>query len=142
MTTLHAELIIYNGTVRTIDPLHPTAEAVAVADGRILAVGKLEDVEALAHANTRRLNLEGRSLIPGFNDAHAHLWKVGMLLTTMIDARLAAAQDIPAIVRAFTDRANTSPAGTWLLGRGYNNVTLPEGRHPTHYDLDQASTDH
>jgi predicted amidohydrolase YtcJ len=142
MTGPHAELIIHNGTIRTMDALHPTAEAVAVADGRILAVGQLESVEATAHANTRRLDLAGRTLIPGFNDAHVHLWKVGMLLTSMIDARIAATPDIPAIVAAYRARAARTPAGKWLVGRGYNNVTLPEHRHPTRHDLDQASTAH
>ncbi len=83
---MHAELILYNGAIHTMDPLHPAAEAVAVADGRILAVGQLEDVEATAHANTRRLDLAGRTLIPGFNDAHAHLWQIGMLLLAKQDA--------------------------------------------------------
>ncbi len=140
--TTHAELIIHNGTIHTMDPLHPLVEAVAVANGRILAVGQLEAVEATAHANTRRLDLEGRTLIPGFNDAHVHLWKVGMLLTSMIDARQSAAPTISAIVEAFRARAAQAPAGTWLTGRGYNNVTLPERRHPTRQELDQASAEH
>jgi hypothetical protein len=142
MPTLHAETIIYNGTIRTMDALHPTAEAVAIANGRILAVGTLEDVEATVHANTRRIDLAGRTLIPGFNDAHVHLWKVGMLLTVMLDARPAATPTIPAIVAAYKARAAKTPDGAWIVGRGYNNVTLPEGRHPTRHDLDAASTAH
>jgi predicted amidohydrolase YtcJ len=142
MPTLHAETIIFNGTIRTMDAVHPSAEAVAVANGRILAVGTLEDVEATAHANTKRIDLAGRTLIPGFNDAHVHLWKVGMLLTIMLDARLAATPTIPAIVSAFKARADQTPQGGWITGRGYNNVTLPEGRHPTRHDLDQATTAH
>lgn len=134
--------MIYNGTIRTMDVLHPTAEAVAIANGRIIAVGTLEDVEALTHANTKRIDLAGRTLIPGFNDAHIHLWKVGMLLTVMLDARPAATPNIPAIVAAYTARAAKTPDGGWIVGRGYHNLTLPEGRHPTRHDLDQASTTH
>ncbi len=142
MTILHAELIIHNGTIHTMDPLHPSAEAVAVANGRIIAVGQLEAVDATAHPNTRRLNLGGRTMLPGFYDAHVHLWKVGMLLTTMIDVRPSAAQDIAAIIGAFHARTAVTPAGTWLIGRGYNNATLPEQRHPNRFDLDQASAQH
>src|SRR4051794_4259872 len=105
MPSLHAELIIHNGTIRTMEAQHPTAEAVAVTNGRILAVGALEAVESTAHANTRRLDLAGRTLIPGFNDAHVHLWKVGMLLTSMLDARQTALPTISAIVEGFRARA-------------------------------------
>ncbi len=79
MTTIRAELILYNGPIHTIDPLHPVAEAVAVAGGRIIAVGLLEEIEATTHANTRRIDLAGRTLIPGFNDAHINMCKVGLM---------------------------------------------------------------
>ena len=78
MTATRAELIFHNGTIRTMDAQHPIAEALAVAGGRVSAVGLLEAVEATAHANTRRIDLEGRTLIPGFNDAHAHLCAAGL----------------------------------------------------------------
>jgi len=142
MPQLHSETILYNGTIRTMDVLHPTVEAVAVANGKILALGSLEEIEATAHANTRRIDLSGRTLLPGFNDAHTHLWKVGMFLTLWVDARAAATPAIPAIVEAFKARASRTEGSTWITGRGYNNLTLPEHRHPTRQDLDQASTTH
>jgi predicted amidohydrolase YtcJ len=140
----HAELIFTNGVIHTMDFMRdvPRAEAVATANGRILAVGTLAEVEATTNAKTKRIDLAGRTLIPGLNDAHVHVWKVGLLLTTMLDARPAATPDIPSIVAAFRARAATVPAGTWLTGRGYNNVVLPEHRHPTCADLDAASTAH
>jgi predicted amidohydrolase YtcJ len=75
---LRAELIFTNGTIHTLDPDQPIPEAVAVANGRILAVGALEEVERTAHANTRRIDLHGRTLMPGFNDAHLYLLKWGL----------------------------------------------------------------
>src|ERR1700694_3921435 len=138
----HAELIIFNGTIHTLDTAHPSAEAVAVGNGKILAVGTLDAVETLTHANTRRIDLQGRTLIPGFNDAHIHLWKVGMLLTGMLDLRPANAPGIPAIVNAFRLRAEQVPAGSWIVGRGYHESALAEHRHPTRADLDAASPHH
>src|SRR5216683_2403864 len=73
MTTPRAEIIISNGTIRTLDAAAPTAEAVAIANGRIVAAGTPDSVEALAHANTRRIDLKGRTLLPGFYPARMAL---------------------------------------------------------------------
>ncbi|MCB9457592.1 MAG: amidohydrolase [Anaerolineaceae bacterium] len=135
--------LFHNGTIHTIDPHYPAPEAVLVGDdGRIAAVGTLAEVEAAARPGTQRVNLGGRTLLPGFNDAHVHIWKMGLLLTIQVDARKGLAPDIPAIVRLFRERAATLPAGTWVAGRGYNEADLPERRHLTRHDLDAASTDH
>ncbi|MGQ9908592.1 MAG: amidohydrolase [Candidatus Flexifilum sp.] len=132
-------LIFDNGLIHTLDPARPTAECLVVGDdGRIVYVG---DRDA-APAHARRIDLAGATLLPGFNDAHVHIWKLGLLLTVQVDARKAAAPDIPAIIAAFKARAAVTPPGQWLTGRGYNEVDLPEGRHPTRHDLDQASTEH
>jgi len=138
----HAELIIQNGTIHTMDPAIPNAEAVAVQGNKILAVGSWEEIQHLAHSNTRRIDLAGRTLIPGFNDAHLHLWKLGLLLTTMLDARSAAAPDIPTLINAFRARAAQTTLGGWVTGRGYHENALAERRHPTRHDLDAASADH
>src|SRR5579864_2345636 len=144
MTTAHphAELLLHHGTIHTLDPAHPRAEAVAISNGKILAVGALDELETFTHPNTRRIDLEGRTLLPGFNDAHIHLWKVGMLLTQMVDTRLSVTPTIPTIVQAFRARAAQTPTGSWLTGRGYHELTLPEHRHPTRYELDAASGAH
>src|SRR6266851_5935492 len=78
MTTPRAEIIISNGTIRTLDAATPTAEAVAIANGRVVAVGTPDSVEALAHANTRRIDLKGRTLLPGFYPA-----RIGLPTNTM-----------------------------------------------------------
>src|SRR5205814_9038623 len=72
----------------------------------------------------------------GFNDAHAHIWKIGHLLTTMLDVRRSTSiADLAARVRAFAARL---PPGAWLQGRGYNEAALDERRAPTRWDLDCA----
>ncbi len=100
MTTIRAELILYNGPIHTIDPLHPVAEAVAVAGGRIIAVGLLEEIEATTHANTRRIDLAGRTLIPGFNDAHINMCKVGLLMNSVAEDTASGANLEAAILTA------------------------------------------
>ncbi len=136
-------LLFHNGTIHTLDPTISVPEAVLVGtDGRIRAVGTLAEVEAASKPGTKRLDLAGRTLIPGFNDAHVHIWKMGLLLTIQIDTRQDAAPDIPAIVGLFQRRADTLPAGTWMTGRGYNEAALPERRHLSRHDLDSASRTH
>ncbi|MBZ0294849.1 MAG: amidohydrolase [Anaerolineae bacterium] len=135
--------LFYNGTIHSIDQALPHPQALLTGDdGRILAFGSLAEVEAAAKNGTLRTDLGGRTLIPGLNDAHVHIWKMGLLLTTQVDARRALAPDIPAIVDRFRQRAQTLPAGTWITGRGYNEAELPEGRHLNRTDLDAASQEH
>src|SRR5712671_3836936 len=80
------DLVLYNGRVLT-QAASPVAAAIGVRGGRIAAVGRAEDVMHQAGACTRRIDLAGRALVPGLNDAHAHIWKIGHLLTTMLDLR-------------------------------------------------------
>ena len=132
-----ADALFYNGTLLTQDPALPRAEALAVKNGRIEAVGSRGDVENLAGPETERIDLEGRTLLPGFNDSHVHVWKVGQLLTGILDLRATASlEELKAVVR---HRDRELPEGKWLLGRGYNEQFLAEGRQPTRWDLDLAA---
>ena len=110
---------------------HPFA--IGIRAGRIASVG---DDAAPA---TRRIDLGGRAVVPGFNDAHAHVWKIGHLLTTMLDLR--GVSSLEALVASARAAAAERPEGAWLLGRGYNEALLREGRPPTRHDLDRAAPD-
>jgi hypothetical protein len=130
------DLVLYNGRVLT-QAAAPVAAAVGVRGGRITAVGRAEDVMQEAGASTRRIDLAGRTVVPGLNDAHAHIWKIGHLLTTMLDLRgVAGIDDLTERVRDFGQRL---PEGAWLLGRGYNEASMIERRPPTRADLDRAA---
>ncbi|MEZ4585367.1 MAG: amidohydrolase family protein [Gemmatimonadales bacterium] len=133
-----AELLFRNGTLLTQEPARSRAEALAVGGGRILAAGSDADVARLAGPDTRTVDLGGRTLLPGFNDAHAHIWKIGHLLTTMVDLRGAAS--LAEIGARLGEAARRQPTG-WLLGRGYNEARLAEGRSPTRWDLDRLIAD-
>lgn len=134
-----ADLIVHGGPLLTQDRKHPVAEALAVTKGKIGAVGAAKDVMPLATPGTRYLDLGGRTLIPAFNDGHAHIWKIGHLLTTMVDLRridsMAGLQD--ALRRVAAQR----PPERWLVGRGYNETRMAERVGPTRVELDRAVPD-
>lgn len=134
-----AGLVFVNGNLLTQDPERPRAEALAAEGGRIVAVGSRAEVEPAVRPGSRRVDLGGRTLVPGFADAHAHAWKLGQLLTGVLDVRgidsLAALQ---ASLRRFAARL---PEGTWLQARGFNEALMKEGRPPTRGDLDAAVAD-
>ncbi len=137
-------IIFHNVKIHTMNPRQPWADTVLVGDnGRIRWVGSFEAMPTIeGFDKLKRVNLEGRTLIPGFNDAHVHIWKLGLLLTVQVDARAAAAPDMASIIANFAERARKTQPGTCFTRRGYPQLELPENRHPSRYDLDQASTEH
>ena len=114
-----------------------TADTVAVAAGRILAVGLEADLRALAGPETQAVPLGGRTLVPGFHDAHCHVLGFGLTLAAV---SLTGVPTIPELVRRLQARAGEQKAGpeTWIRGRGYNQNVMDEKRHPTRFDLDQV----
>jgi predicted amidohydrolase YtcJ len=136
---LEAELVLYNANVLTIDPSQPRARAVAIAGGRFLAVGAESDVLNLATARTRRVDLGGRTVVPGFIDAHSHPAMAGLAHLRMVDCDL---RSIPAILEALRARARETPPGEWVLGFKYDDTKTAEGRPLSRADLDAALPDH
>ena len=136
-----ADVIFTGGVVHTVDASNSLAEAVAVSDGRILAVGSNAEVSALAGPATRRVELNGRSLLPGFIDAHQHFVGVGAAQYA-IDCKAPGMDSVRAIAEEVRKRAETQPAGTWISGRGYDHSRLVEQRHPNRHDLDAVAPNH
>jgi predicted amidohydrolase YtcJ len=132
------DLLLYNARVLT-QGTPATATAVAIRDGRIAAAGDSDELSRAANGRTPRIDLGGRTLIPGFNDAHAHVWKIGHLLTSMLDLRRATS--VAAIVDEVRGACDRLPASSWVLGRGFNEAALAERRMVTRHDLDRASLD-
>jgi len=130
------DLVLYNGHVLT-QAASPIAGAVGVRAGRIAIVGATDDVMREAGGSTVRIDLAGRTLVPGFNDAHAHVWKIGHLLTSMLDIRgVRGLDDLGERMQRFGAKLAD---GAWLLGRGYNEAAMLERRAPTRADLDRAA---
>jgi predicted amidohydrolase YtcJ len=136
------DLILHGGVVLTQAgqggrSAEASPSAVGIRDGRVALVGDDESVLRAAGQSTRRVELGGRTVIPGFNDAHAHIWKIGHLLTTMADLR--GVETLDELGDAVKRAAGRLPPGAWILGRGYNEAALRERRPPTRADLDRAA---
>src|SRR5829696_9723562 len=120
-----ADLVFLNGTVITIDDDQPTAEAVAVVGNRIARVGRSDEIRDEVGPATRVIDLEGRTLLPGFNDNHTHPISYGLGLS-LIDARPGTVPSLTALQEAFRAAATTSTTVSdgWLLARGYDDSRL------------------
>jgi predicted amidohydrolase YtcJ len=135
-----ADLIVV-GRVVTMDPANPTAEAVAVAGGRIVAVGNRDDVEAHRGPDTEVLDLGDHVLYPGFVEPHAHLW-VSAVIDHWVDCSPITNGDLTAIHDALTRAAAALPADGWLMGKQYDPSLLDGEPELTRDILDEIAPDH
>jgi hypothetical protein len=133
MTTL-----FYNGIIPPFVANTPVPEALVIRDGKILATGNLAAVSALAETS-QRIDLQGKTLLPGFFDAHLHLWKVGDLLTFNLDLR--GVESIGEVQEKLIAFSFQNPHLQWIRARGFNEAQMKEGRLPTRRDLDKVISD-
>jgi predicted amidohydrolase YtcJ len=142
-----ADTLYTGGPIVTINDDQPTAEAVAVKDGRILAVGSLEALAPHRGDRTREFDLAGRALLPGFVDSHGHLVFGGLqaLSANMLAPPDGSVSDITSLQETLKQwaRANTAAVEgmNMIIGFGYDNAQLAELRHPTRTELDAVSTE-
>ncbi|AXI47123.1 amidohydrolase [Sulfitobacter sp. SK012] len=141
------ETIYLGGPILTINDDAPRAEAVAVADGKIVSVGSLSDIMALRGETTEIFDLEGRAMLPGFVDSHGHAVMGGLqaLSANLLAAPDGDVTDIPSLQDTLRDwmaeNAATVDKVQLIVGFGYDQSQLTELRHPTRDDLDEVSTD-
>jgi predicted amidohydrolase YtcJ len=134
------DLIIHNAKIVTVDGRFSIARAAAIKGGRFVAVGDEATVMRLAGPATRRVDLKGRTVLPGFNDTHNHLGLLGRNYEIVVD--LSQTRSIADIQKAVADRIAVSKPGDWIVGsRGWWEYEMAEGRLPTRYDLDKVSPD-
>ena len=135
------DTLFTHATVLTMNTALPEATAVLVRGERIVAAGAADDLRALAAPGVRVVDLAGATLLPGFNEAHNHMIEFGLSLT-QVDCRAPGCESIAEMQRRVSVRAEETPPGTWILGRGYDDQSLAERRHPTRADLDRAAPAH
>jgi predicted amidohydrolase YtcJ len=140
-----ADTVFTGGAIITANDDQPFAEAVAIKDGKILAVGTLKSISDFQGDETVTVDLKGRTLSPGFVDGHAHVAQFGL---QAMAANLLAAPDgngdsIDDLLTELKDFAAGPDVGRtgWIVGLGYDDSVLAEGRHPTRDDLDKVSTE-
>jgi len=132
-----ADLVLLNGHVITVDARDSIAEALAVKDGRIVAVGTSAAVRALAGPGTTVIDLKGKTATPGLIDTHAHLLESG--LGAVYALPLGDARSVAEIVRRVAERVKTLKPGEWLQGEGWDEGKLAERRYVLARDLDAVS---
>jgi predicted amidohydrolase YtcJ len=137
ITRMEPELILYNGNIWTVNDKVPRAQALAISGGRILAVGANEEVLGLAAGLSKKIDLGGKSVFPGFIDAHAHPCDSGVEHLQMVACDMDSIGDIQAALRK---RAAQTPPGQWVLGFLYDDGKTP--RPLSLQDLDAAVPDH
>ena len=140
-SSLAPDLVLFNGKIVTVDEDFSIAQAVAIKDGRLVAVGSDQGVLSLAGAETERTDLEGNTVLPGFNDSHLHLsWPVGEPPTPYIQ-QLGQARSIDEIVEVVRQKVTETPPGelVWMPGGVSRVEQIKEKRWPTRHDLDPVS---
>jgi len=140
------DLVLVNGTVLTADGKDSEVEAVAVWNGRIVAVGTTSDIDALRDGRTKVIDLKGRTVLPGLTDPHVHFADGGASMMNRIDCRdfYSNVRSIPQIVENIRIQAGRQPKGSWVIAHGspMQDFRMPEGRFPNRHDLDEAAPDH
>jgi predicted amidohydrolase YtcJ len=134
-----ADMILYNARIHTVDENRPTGEAMAIRDGMVLFVGSRRGAEALAGERTERVDLQGTTVIPGMVDAHVHLMGLGAALRN-ID--LVGTRSYDEVIPLVVARAQSTPKGEWIQGRGWDQNDWGDTRFPTHEALSRTVPDH
>ena len=130
-------IVFYNGNILTVDREDRRAEALALEKGKIVQAGTNLEIRRLCGAGWKSIDLQGRTILPGFIDSHVHLISTSL---TAIGIDLAEAKNTEEILAKVDERARQTPQGQWILG--YFITHLSDRGMPTRFDLDRASSRH
>ncbi|MBM7587406.1 putative amidohydrolase YtcJ [Bacillus pakistanensis] len=138
---MKADFIFINGEVITVNAKNTITEAVAIKGNKIIAVGTNEEIKQWSSSATNVIDLQGKSLLPGFIESHAHITMYGtnQLAVSCKDPEN---NSISKILTALKEKAEAAPKGEWVRAWGFNNETIAEKRYPTLEELDSVSSDH
>ncbi len=135
-----AETIIYNAAVYTLDDANPTAQAVAIADGKILKIGSDEQILGLKSKKTTLIDAKGKCLIPGIFDSHLHVIRGGRFYHT--ELRWDGVRSLKRALEMLSEQAKRTPAGQWVrVVGGWNAYQFEEKRLPTLDEINAATGD-
>lgn len=134
------DLILLNANIITMDPILPRASWVVIQEDRILSLGPSQEFRGFRHGNSRVIDCHGKTIVPGFIDSHCHLIAFAETQVTLGLSPRNGVDSISDLKDKIRNLAHTVPSGTWIRGKGYNEFYLAEKRHPTRWDLDEASS--
>ncbi len=133
-----ADLILFNGTIRTQAPLQPVAQAIAVSGSKILDIGRDEKILSHRDSRTKVIDLHNRIALPGFIDTHFHFYEWAVNYESIDFSKTTS---FAMMQKQITDKANQLGKNRWILGQGFNESDWPENRLPDRFDLDKAAPD-
>lgn len=136
------DLILFNANVITMNPSFPKAEFMAIQDSKIQNVASGGDFGGLINSKTKVIDCHGKTVLPGFIDAHVHFHGFSERLTSIDLSPRNNVRSISDIRDKISQISKALPSGTWIRGAGYNEFYLAEKRHPTRSDLDMATSTH
>ncbi len=137
-TCIESDLVLINTKIYTANPNNPTAEALAIKNGKFVFIGTNTEAQNFNCGESKLLDLEGSFVYPGFIDAHAHLKGIGY---RELNLNLQGADSLKSMLTQVTIHANKLPIGDWVIGRGWIEKKWPEARFPTLEELDAISSD-
>jgi hypothetical protein len=136
---MQADLVLFNGDLHTMDAAVPRARAVAISGNRVLVTGSDDEIRGLLASGGRAMDLEGRTVVPGFTDSHLHFMSYGLSLMLIDLAEVPTLEEALGRVAA---KAESTPPGQWLTGRGWDHTLWEGGDFPTRQDLDRVAPEH
>ncbi|MCI0413851.1 amidohydrolase [bacterium] len=134
-----ADLILTNGTVITMDPALPKAEAIAVRGDRIVWLGDESEISKWFGRNTRVIGLKGAFVFPGLIDSHAHVTGLG---NARVSIDLVGTANLDAVLEKVKEQVAKTAPGQWVQGRGWDQNDWPDKKFPGASDLDRVAPDH
>ncbi len=132
------QTILFNGNIRTLDERRPRASALAISYGRIVALGGDAEIRRLGNARTAEVNLDGKTVLPGFVDAHLH-WEAQSRALQSVNVFEVASKSLA--LERVAERAARTAAGEWITGQGWAQDLWADRAFPTRSDLDQVAPD-
>ena len=138
--SVYADMILYNGKIITVNKNFSTVDSVAIKDGKFIAVGKKKEVMQLSGDKTKRLDLEGKTVIPGLYDSHNHMMLTAVSFLLYVD--LSNCKTMDEVLNAIEERAKSLGPGKWVITSGqWHESQLKENRLPHLKELDSVSPD-
>lgn len=136
---LYADLVLANGNIITLNSEQPKAQAIALKHGKFVAVGTNKQILSYVGKNTKKINLKGKTVVPGFIDTHVHGTSLGRSLSQINLRDIRSIKEIQQKIMQSTKKTST---GEWIIGHGWDQDKLTEHRYPSRLDLDRAAPNH